>query len=101
MILFTVEFQELPGDFGYSEFRLFLPKFREPARKFAWMSGLFGHSILCNRFFYSIQPSGNQRGSLLGCQVCLVIQYFVTGLSIVYNHQGTSAEVCLDVRFVW
>ncbi|WAR03107.1 VPS18-like protein, partial [Mya arenaria] len=33
-----VEFTELPGDFGYSEFRLYL-KFREPARKFAWMAG--------------------------------------------------------------
>ncbi|KAL4225031.1 Vacuolar protein sorting-associated protein 18 like protein [Mactra antiquata] len=34
-----IQYQELPGDFGYSELRLFFPKFREPAKKFAWMTG--------------------------------------------------------------
>lgn len=35
----NVQYQELPGDFGYSELRLYFPKFRDPARKFAWMTG--------------------------------------------------------------
>ena len=37
--VFTVQYQELPGDFGYSELRLFFTKFRESAKKFAWMTG--------------------------------------------------------------
>lgn len=39
-------FLELPGSFGYSELKLYLPKFRESARTFAWMTGpgvYFGH----------------------------------------------------------
>lgn len=32
-------FLELPGSFGYSELKLFFPKFRGPARTFAWMTG--------------------------------------------------------------
>ncbi|KAJ8299391.1 hypothetical protein KUTeg_023451 [Tegillarca granosa] len=35
----TEQFLELPGDFGYSELRLFLPKFRGQAKTFAWMTG--------------------------------------------------------------
>ncbi|XP_046364864.1 vacuolar protein sorting-associated protein 18 homolog isoform X1 [Haliotis rufescens] len=35
----TVQFLELPGDFGYSELHLFFPKFRQAATKFAWMTG--------------------------------------------------------------
>ena len=39
LFLFSVQFQELPGDFGYSELKLFFPKFRDPAKLFAWMTG--------------------------------------------------------------
>lgn len=34
-----VQFQELPGDFGHSELKLYFPKFRDPAKIFAWMAG--------------------------------------------------------------
>ncbi|XP_052234264.1 vacuolar protein sorting-associated protein 18 homolog [Dreissena polymorpha] len=34
-----VQFQEFPGDFGYSELRLYMAKNRGPAKKFAWMAG--------------------------------------------------------------
>lgn len=33
------QFLELPGDFGYSELKLYLPRFRAPPRNFAWMTG--------------------------------------------------------------
>ncbi|KAK3096988.1 hypothetical protein FSP39_005437 [Pinctada imbricata] len=33
------QFTELPGDFGYSELKLYLPKFRGQAQTFAWMTG--------------------------------------------------------------
>jgi len=39
LFVFTEQFQELPGDFGYSELKLFLPRFRGQAKKFAWMTG--------------------------------------------------------------
>ena len=46
---FSVQFQELPGDFGYSELKLFFPKFRDPAKIFAWMTGRIGVFFLANR----------------------------------------------------
>ena len=29
----------MPGEFGYSDLKLFLPKFRGQAKTFAWMTG--------------------------------------------------------------
>ena len=39
------QFQELPGDFGYSELKLFIQKFRGQAQNFAWMAGMLTFNV--------------------------------------------------------
>ncbi|XP_060604108.1 vacuolar protein sorting-associated protein 18 homolog isoform X2 [Ruditapes philippinarum] len=70
-----VQYQELPGDFGYSELRLFFTKFRESAKKFAWMTGpgvyygdidtsgkLGPYSVTCKQMLMRYPKDSDERG---------------------------------------